>query len=234
MKIFVVSGLFLLFILCSTSALSWGGTGGKWSSTVHASERLRLTRCAAAPSANKAVSDKIRVKLLEDMSNVGKKGEITTVSRTMWLNVLQPRKRAVEVTDTQLRQLEADKISSTQKHKADLIELSDAIRSLPTLSVARKTGPNQKMFGSVTSSNILDALKSALPAKFGRLLKSKAVSIVSIEDRGAGGEKAGKGEHGGAGGGADIRSCGEYRITLSLEHDFPPVQLPFHVVPLVS
>lgn len=169
------------------------------------------------------------------MSGIGKKGDITTVSRTMWLNVLLPRKRAVEVTDVQLKQLEADKTSSAQKHKEELVALSEAVRNLPILSVVRKTGPNQKMFGSVTPNNILEAVKSALPSRFERMLRSKAVSIVSIAEGGsAGGSSGGQARKAGHTGAMDIRSCGEYTITLCLEHDFPPVQFLFRVVPQVS
>lgn len=218
-------------MLWSTSALSWGSTGSRLSSCVRVQVRQGFTRCAAQPASKGVATDRLRVKLLEDMNGVGKKGEITTVSRTMWLNVLQPRKRAVEVTDTQLKQLETDKISSAQKHKDELVALAEAIRNLSTLRVQRKTGPNQKMFGSVTSNNILEVVKSALPSRFDRLLKSKSVGIVSIAEGAAEGGQARKAEHSA---GTDIRSCGVYTITLSLEHDFPPVQFSLHVVPQVS
>lgn len=103
----------------------------------------------------------MKVILLQDIKNVGKKDDIINANDGYARNFLFPKNLAIEATKDNLLKLQAKKDS--QKHKKDLeIEefkkQADKIKGI-TLEIKVKAGANGKIFGGVTSKEISEELK---------------------------------------------------------------------------
>ena len=103
----------------------------------------------------------MKVILLQDVRGQGKKGELVTVSDGYARNFLFPRKLAQEATADNvntMRMNDKAKREKEQKAREEAAELSAKLREL-TLTVWAKGGGAGRLFGSVTSQEIADALK---------------------------------------------------------------------------
>lgn len=100
----------------------------------------------------------MKVILLEDVKNVGKKGSIINAKDGYARNFLFPKNLAIEATDVNLKNLEHVKKQQEQKEK----ELLDEARQLEeelnkiTVVIKTKTGENGKLFGAVTTKEIAE------------------------------------------------------------------------------
>lgn len=106
----------------------------------------------------------MEVILLEDVKNVGKKGEIVKVNDGYGRNVLVKKKQAVEATsrnlnDWKLKKANDDKIAAENLEAAK--ELGKKIEE-SEITVAIKVGEGGKTFGSVSSKEIAEEVKSQL------------------------------------------------------------------------
>ena len=103
----------------------------------------------------------MQVILLQDVRGQGKKGEMVNVSDGYARNFLFPRKLAQEATADNvntMRMNDKAKREKEQKAREEAAELSVKLREL-TLTVWAKGGGAGRLFGSVTSQEIADALK---------------------------------------------------------------------------
>jgi len=104
----------------------------------------------------------MKVILKEDVKNLGKMGEIVNVADGYAKNFLIPKKLAVEAITGNIKALEHQKKiiqEKAKKVKNATKELSDRISSL-SLLIKAKAGEEEKLFGSITSMDIADALKN--------------------------------------------------------------------------
>lgn len=100
--------------------------------------------------------------LLKDVKGLGKTGEVVKVSDGYARNMLIPKGAATEATEGNVRNLEKQKAIQTENKKKELAEanaLADRIKEL-TVVIKTKSGEGGKLFGSITSKDIADALKS--------------------------------------------------------------------------
>ena len=105
----------------------------------------------------------MKIILREDVSNLGKTGELVTVRNGYGRNFLIPRALAVPATAKNLRQLEHEKqvaLARQSKLKGDAEKLAAQITANP-VTLARRVGEQDKLFGSVTSRDIGEALEAA-------------------------------------------------------------------------
>ena len=103
----------------------------------------------------------MKVILLHDVRGQGKKGEMINVSDGYARNFLFPRKLAQEATADNvntMRMNDKAKREKEQRAREEAAELSAKLREL-TLTVWAKGGGAGRLFGSVTSQEIADALK---------------------------------------------------------------------------
>jgi len=104
----------------------------------------------------------MKVVLLQDVKNLGKKEQLVNVSDGYARNYLFPRKLAAEATSGKLKELEekknAEKIKK-DKEKQAAKELADKLGKLE-VNFKVKAGENGKLFGSITSKDVADAIKS--------------------------------------------------------------------------
>ena len=111
--------------------------------------------------------------LREDVSNLGKSGELVTVKEGYGRNFLLPRKLAVLASSNNVRQLEHEQaaIAARQaKLKASATELSKKLEAV-TVTLKRKVGEQDKLFGSVTTLDIAEGLAAAGVPVDRRILK---------------------------------------------------------------
>lgn len=104
----------------------------------------------------------MKVVLLQDVKDLGKKGELVNASDGYARNFLFPRKLAVEATAGKLKEIEDKKSSERNRKEMELKaakELADKLNKVE-ISFKTKAGENGKLFGSITGKDIADAIKS--------------------------------------------------------------------------
>ncbi len=105
----------------------------------------------------------MKVILLQDVKGKGKKGQMLEVSDGYARNYMLPKKLAVEATaDAVNTKKMNDKAAAEKaaKERAEALEISRKLRAL-TVTVKAKGGGAGRLFGSVTTQEIADALKAA-------------------------------------------------------------------------
>ncbi len=103
----------------------------------------------------------MKVILQQDVRGKGKRGQMIEVAEGYGRNFLIPRKLALEANADNLNTMRMnDKAEAERraKERAEAVEIEKKLREL-TLKVACKGGGAGKLFGSVTSEVIADALK---------------------------------------------------------------------------
>lgn len=103
----------------------------------------------------------MKVILLEDVKNVGKKGQIINAKDGYARNFLFPKNLAIEATDVNLKNLENAKKKKEEKEKEILEEAKVLEEQLmqKTIVIKTKTGENGKLFGSITTKEISELLE---------------------------------------------------------------------------
>ncbi len=99
--------------------------------------------------------------LLKDLKGSGKAGDVVKVSDGYARNMLIPKGIAREATEGNVRSLEKQKAIVAQKeeeNRAKAMELAEQINAL-TVQIVTKGGEGGRLFGSITSKDIADALK---------------------------------------------------------------------------
>ena len=98
--------------------------------------------------------------LREDVYNLGKSGELVTVKEGYARNYLLPRNLAMLASTANVRQLDHEKKVielRQQKLKGGALEQAKKIEGVK-VSIKRKVGDQEKLFGSVTALDIAEGL----------------------------------------------------------------------------
>jgi large subunit ribosomal protein L9 len=103
----------------------------------------------------------MNVILRENVENLGTIGDQVRVSSGYFRNFLFPRGLAVQADERNVKQVEHQKRALKKKLAKVRGEKEDLKNQLEALSlvVRRKAGENQKLFGSITSQDIADAIE---------------------------------------------------------------------------
>ncbi|MBR4992393.1 MAG: 50S ribosomal protein L9 [Clostridia bacterium] len=104
----------------------------------------------------------MKVILLQDVKAQGKKGQMITVSDGYARNFLLPRKLAVEATaDALISKKNADEAAAfhAAEDKKAALALKEALVNKP-VKIKAKAGSNGRLFGSVTTKEVSEALKA--------------------------------------------------------------------------
>lgn len=103
----------------------------------------------------------MKVILQQDVSGQGKKGQLVNVSDGYARNYLLPRKLAIAATEDNMKVLKQQEKARQKKREEDMAAAQETARSLEAVVVtmtARSGGDGGKLFGSVTSKEIAEAL----------------------------------------------------------------------------
>ena len=104
----------------------------------------------------------MKVILLKDVKGLGKAGDLVNAKDGYARNFLFPKAAAVEASPANLKKWEEDKkieAANKQKEQDEALELKNKIESL-TVKIVGKAGEGGRLFGSITSKDIADALKA--------------------------------------------------------------------------
>lgn len=140
----------------------------------------------------------MKVLLRSDIAGVGRRGDIITVSGGHARNYLLPKGLAIEATQGAVSQAEVMRRSRDQREAA---ERTDAQTISTTLSqhsfvISAKVGKEGRLFGSVSPSDIVDAILQ----QAGITIDRKKISIAS-----------------------PIRTVGEHTVSVDLMADIEAV-----------
>lgn len=103
----------------------------------------------------------MKVILLQDVRGQGKKGQLVEVSDGFARNFLFPRKMALEATADNVNTMKMNnkaKQEKEQRQREEAAALASKLRDM-TLVLYAKGGGAGRLFGSVTSQEVSDALK---------------------------------------------------------------------------
>ena len=102
----------------------------------------------------------IEVILKEHVEHLGRRGEIVKVADGYARNFLFPRKLALAVTVENKRQIERER-ARAEAREAEEVQVAQALATrleAIEIAIARRVGENETLYGSVTASDIADAL----------------------------------------------------------------------------
>lgn len=148
----------------------------------------------------------MKVLLIEDVDNLGYAGDVKKVANGYGRNFLLPQRLAVLATPGALKQAETIR-KAAEKRRAQETEDAKAIASQISglhLVFERRAGETGKLYGSVTSNDIAEAIQE----KSGIEIDKRKVSL-----------------------GEPIRSLGEQQVTIKLMIDVS-TEIKVTVVPL--
>jgi large subunit ribosomal protein L9 len=103
----------------------------------------------------------MQIILRDDMDNLGKSGEVVNVKPGYARNYLLPRGHAVKATASDVARVEHDKrviAARTAKLAKEAQAEADKLSQV-SVSIARAVGEEDKLYGSVTSRDIAEALR---------------------------------------------------------------------------
>jgi len=137
----------------------------------------------------------MQVILLEKVANLGQLGDVVKVKDGYARNFLIPQRKAKRATDANLKELEAKQalILADAKARGEKLEGS-------AITIEQKAGVDGRLFGSVTNSDIAEAVTAA------------GVEIKRFEVRLPNGP---------------LKAIGEYELEIALHHD---VVVPVKIV----
>jgi large subunit ribosomal protein L9 len=104
----------------------------------------------------------MEILLIENVPNLGSRGDVVNVKDGYARNFLLPRKKALPVTSGNKRQIELEKernIKLRAKELASAQELKARLDAV-SLTVSRKAGDHGQLFGSVTNADVAELLKA--------------------------------------------------------------------------
>jgi large subunit ribosomal protein L9 len=102
----------------------------------------------------------MQVILRDDMDNLGKSGEVVNVKPGYARNYLLPRGFAIKATASDVKRVEHEKrviAARTAKLAKEAQAEADGLSKV-SVSIARAVGEEEKLYGSVTSRDIAEAL----------------------------------------------------------------------------
>lgn len=104
----------------------------------------------------------MEVILKKDIKGTGKEGDIVKVNDGFARNKLIPSGQAVEATEANKRAIAREKANLAEKiaeDKAEATKIKEKLESSPII-IKTKIGEAGKLFGSITSMDIAEAVKS--------------------------------------------------------------------------
>lgn len=103
----------------------------------------------------------MKVILLQDIKNVGKKDEIINANDGYARNFLFPKSLAIEASKENLLKLQAKKDSKVHKKNLEIEEFKKQAKKMEdiVLELKVKAGEKGKTFGGITSKEIAEELK---------------------------------------------------------------------------
>ena len=125
----------------------------------------------------------MKVILLQDIKNVGRKEQVIEANDGYARNYLFPKKLAIEASKDNMLKLQAKKTAEANKKKAEIEANKEIEKKIEKKEkqIKAKSGENGKIFGGITSKEIAEELK--IQYKF-EIDKKKIVLKETIKNLG--------------------------------------------------
>lgn len=103
----------------------------------------------------------MKVILLKDVKDLGKKGEMVESKDGYARNFLFPRKLAEEVNSTNMKEMKEKKESKKLRKEQEVEEAKELAKKIEDTKVVIKTksGEGGRLFGSITTKDVAEILK---------------------------------------------------------------------------
>ncbi len=131
----------------------------------------------------------MKVILLEDVKGLGKKDDLVNAKVGYARNFLFPKGAAIEATPVNLKKWKEDmkvKEEKEETEKKDALELKEKLEKV-TVELKSKAGEGGRLFGSITSKDIGEALKKQHKIEVDRRkielkdnIKTPGTSVVEV------------------------------------------------------
>lgn len=131
--------------------------------------------------------------LRENVANLGRTGDVVTVSDGYARNFLLPRKLVVAASEENIAEMEHNKKLLAKKRAAQKVVSQEFAKKIEaaTVVITRKVGEHDKLFGSVSTADIANAAKAA-----GLTIEKREIEL-----------------------GSPIKTLGVHNVTVNLESD---------------
>lgn len=123
----------------------------------------------------------MQIILQENVEHVGTRGEVVDVAPGYARNFLLPRKLALEASASNLKRLEKIRATLAKKTATERTEAQAQaeLLNLVTLTLARKAGENDQLFGSVTAADLSEELaKQGFQVDRRRIQLAEPIKVV--------------------------------------------------------
>ncbi|MBO8168640.1 MAG: 50S ribosomal protein L9 [Thermoanaerobacteraceae bacterium] len=109
----------------------------------------------------------MKVILKQDVKKLGRKGDVVEVSDGYARNFLLPKGLAEEATSGNMKELKKMKKAEQRRYQEEVAAAEQTRERLAAsvITIKAKAGDNGKLFGSVTSKDIAEAIKNELGIK---------------------------------------------------------------------
>jgi len=124
--------------------------------------------------------------LKQDIKGVGKKGDVINASDGYARNYLLPRGLAIEANEGNLSMLKEKKDAEKFRKDNELKDARELAKKLSGLKVdlSVKAGENGKLFGSITSKDIAEAIKEqkGIDIDKRKIALNEAIKVTGVYD----------------------------------------------------
>ena len=110
------------------------------------------------------MAKRVQVVLTENISSLGKDGDLVDVAPGYARNFLFPTGKAVNVTPSVLKQIERkrekEKIAA-EKIKKEALDFKTALKTIGRFTIKKQVGEDGVLFGTVTNGDVAEIIKSS-------------------------------------------------------------------------
>ena len=110
------------------------------------------------------MAKRVQVVLTENISSLGKDGDVVDVAPGYARNFLFPAGKAVNVTPSVLKQIERKREKEkivAEKIKQEALDFEVALKTIGRFTIKKQVGEDGVLFGTVTNGDVAEAIKAA-------------------------------------------------------------------------
>ncbi len=126
---------------------------------------------------------RVQLVLNQDVSKLGKLGDLVDVAPGYARNYLIPQKLATHATPGILKQVERRREKERQRQlelRQQALEQKAALEKVSSLKIAKQVGENEAIFGTVTTQDVAEAIQAATSQEVDR----RGITIPDINHLG--------------------------------------------------